>query len=161
MEPIQSLSSGNATPIKSARVVNGGAAEQVAGASIAQGGTTAISASQSTTSVAITQQVDSFLSGIGSGLQNNAYLKLLIAALIMQVLLGEDGGAQQSGAGLQGLESLAGGRNSALHITIESSTNTVQMQQQSYRLDANTAVQSMSGSANGADQPGQQMDVTG
>lgn len=161
MEPIQSVSSGYAAPLRASQLTGAASSDHVAATSVAQGGIAAINSTQSVTTLAITQQVDGFLGGIDPSLQNNAYLKLLIAALIMQVLLGSDGGAQQSGAGLQSLEGLTGGRNSALFVTIESSTNSVQLQQQSYRLDMNSAVQSLSQTADGAQQSGRQMDVTG
>jgi hypothetical protein len=99
------------------------------------------------TTVAIHQQVDTFLSSIAEGLGENQYLKLLIAALIMQVLLGHDGAVQQTGqAGLKALESLAGGQQNSLYLAIESSTNTVQIQHQSSRLEVSGAVQSLSAS---------------
>jgi phospholipase/lecithinase/hemolysin len=118
-----------------------------------------VSATQSLSSTTVSQQVEAFLGSVDPALANNAYLKLLIAALIMQVLLGEDGGAQKSSAGLQGLEALAGGRNNSLFVAMETSTNTVQIAQQSTRLDVTSAVQSMS--ETGGEDTGAQMDVTG
>ena len=61
---------------------------------------------------------------------------------------------------LAALEGLAG-RNSALHISIESATNTVQMQQQSSRLDVIGAVQTLSNADMTGGDTGQQMDVSG
>jgi len=165
MEPIQNISysPANANAVRPSSASTSSPAAAVGGAdawSVAQ--VSSLSATESMSGVAISQQVDAFLGSISPTLANNAYLKLLIAALIMQVLLGEDGGAQQSGAGsLATLEALAGGRNTALFISIESSTNTVQLTQQSSRLDLTSAVQSLTESANGAEQPGRQMDVTG
>ncbi len=120
---------------------------------------------QSSTSINISQQVDGLLSSIDPALGNNQYLKLLIAALIMQFLLGEDGqGEQRDQSGLAALESFAG-RNSALHISIESATNTVQLQQQSSRVDMAGAVQTLSNAsgstAGDAGTTGQQMDISG
>jgi len=160
MEPIQSVSSGYVPSTRPAQTSNAAASESVTSASFTQSSVTAISMSESVSAAAVSQNVENFLGSINPALGNNAYLKLLIAALIMQVLLGEDGGAQQSGAGLQGLEALSGGRNNLLFVSIESSTNTVQLEQQSYRLDLTSAVQSLTESANGSDAPGRQMDVS-
>lgn len=161
MEPIHSVTSGIANSARPVLTPSAAKSENAGLAAGAQSSTASVSLSESTTSMAVSQQVETFLAGISPMLGNNAYLKLLIAALIMQVLLGEDGGAQKSNAGLQGLESLAGGRNNVLFVAIESSTNTVQLEHQSYRLDATSAVQSLTESADGSDQPGRQMDVTG
>jgi hypothetical protein len=101
----------------------------------------------STTSSSMTmmrEQVGGMLGGIDPRLMNNEYLKLLIAAMIMNALLSEDGGANQSGGQgmLQSLEGLTGGRNNALFMSLETSTNSVQIQQQSVRLDSVQAAQS-------------------
>jgi hypothetical protein len=106
--------------------------------------------------------VETFLSSIDPAMANNQYLKLLIAALIMQFLLGDESTMQQSGqAGLRALETLAGGRNNALYLSVESATNTVQIQQQSSRLDVVGAVQTLSDADESDTQPGREMDVSG
>jgi phospholipase/lecithinase/hemolysin len=161
MEPIQSVSAnglGQPRPVSTSSTEQSASAGQAVSAQ-ASSTSMQVSATQSLSSTTVSQQVEAFLGSVDPALANNAYLKLLIAALIMQVLLGEDGGAQKSSAGLQGLEALAGGRNNSLFVAMETSTNTVQIAQQSTRLDVTSAVQSMS--ETGGEDTGAQMDVTG
>jgi hypothetical protein len=95
-------------------------------------------------------------------LANNQNLKLLIAALIIQFLLG-DGNSQQQGAqGAAGvLEGLSSGRQNSLMISLESSTNTVQIQQQFTRLDVAGAVQTMQQTDSANPRTGGQIDISG
>lgn len=126
-----------------------------------------ISSSTSQTSI-VQEQVGALLESISPELaQNNQYLKLLIAALILNALLNGDESASQSGGGaMSALETLAGGKNNSFYLAIETSTNTVQIQQMSTRLDTAQGVQSLSqyqstGGQSGEAQSGRNMDVAG
>ncbi len=114
------------------------------------------------------EQVGSMLESIDPGMaQNNQYLKLLIAALILNALLNGDESASQSGQGsMKALEYLAGGKNNSFYLAIETSTNTVQIQQMSSRVETAQAVQSISQYQSGDGQTGEaqsggKMDVAG
>ncbi len=128
-----------------------------------------ISMSSTTTRTTMVQeQVGAMLESISPEMaQNNQYLKLLIAALILNALLNGDESASQSGQGtMQALEDLAGGKNNSFYLAIETSTNTVQIQQMSSRLDSAQAVQSISqyqsnSGQTGEAQSGDQMDIAG
>ena len=116
----------------------------------------------------VQEQVGALLESISPELaQNNQYLKLLIAALILNALLNGDESASQSGQGsMKALEDLAGGKNNSFYLAIETSTNTVQIQQMSSRLDTAQAVQSISqyqanSGETGEAQSGGKMDVAG
>lgn len=118
----------------------------------------------STSGTQLSQQVQNFLGQVQPELANNEYLKLLISAMIMQYLLndGQQGQQQSQQAGNEGmlnlLEGLSGSRNNALYISMESSTNIVQMEHASTRLDTASAVQTLSESANDqADNPPQDL----
>jgi hypothetical protein len=116
----------------------------------------------------VQEQVGSMLESISPEMaQNNQYLKLLIAALILNALLNGDESASQSGQGsMKALEELAGGKNNSFYLAIETSTNTVQIQQMSSRLETAQAVQSISQYQSGEGQTGEaqsggKMDVAG
>ncbi len=125
--------------------------------------TTNATATSSVTNISmVNQQIGQALGNIDSRLASNEALKLLLAIIILNALLAEDGGTQQSGqAALKALEDFAGGRGNAMYITIETSTNTVQLQQQSIRLDSVEAAQSLwrGGEQNGGS--GQRIDMAG
>ena len=106
---------------------------------------TSLQSSSTVSMTIVNQQVETMLGNVDQGLLSNENLKLLLAIMIMNALLADDGGTQQTGQGaLKALEDFAGGRNNSLYIAIESSTNTVQIEQYSSRLDTVEATQSLS-----------------
>jgi hypothetical protein len=108
----------------------------------------------------MTQQVGGFLGSVDPKLANHDYLKMLIAAMIMSVLL-EDGGNQQSGqSALKALESLTGSQNNAMFMSIETATNSVQIEHYTNRLDSAQAVQSTWQAGLQDPEGGQQMDIS-
>ncbi len=163
MEPIQSglQSAGvsltpNSTSVGETTALTSGSEIQASAVA-----TTSSSMSVST----VSQQVGVFLEELSPQLADNEYLKLLIAAMILQALLSEDGGAQQTAqAGLKALEYLAGSKQSAMYVSmsIESSTTSVQMQQQAAEVYTNSAVQATSntGEGQGGQAAGGQVDVS-
>ncbi len=116
----------------------------------------------------VQEQVGSMLESIDPSMaQGNQYLKLLIAALIMNALLnGEESAGQQTGGqngqgAMRALEDLAGGKNNSFFLSIETSTNTVQIEQMSTRLETTQAAQSISQYQQGDAQSGENMDMAG
>jgi phospholipase/lecithinase/hemolysin len=121
---------------------------------------TSMSVTSSSSVLTINQQVSAFLSSVSPALADNQYLKMVIAALILQFLLGDGNVQQQTGqGGINLLESLASGRQNTLQITLESSTNVVQLEQQSTRLDVIGAVQTMSSGDEANNQSGGTLDL--
>ena len=121
-----------------------------------------ISSSSNVTMATLTQQIGAFLESISSELVDNQYLKLLIAAMIMQALLGEDGGAQQTAqSGLKALEFMASS-SQTVQMSVQSSTSMVQMQQQSAAVYSSEAVQATSDTSESTGQQaaGGQMDIS-
>jgi len=119
------------------------------------------SSSSVTTAVLVQQQVDGMLSGIDPALANNDYLKLLIVAMILNALLGDDISLQQSAQNsLQALEGLTGGTQNTLYFMMETSTNTVQIQQSSQRLDTVQAVQLLTQPGQAGTGQGNQLDLS-
>jgi hypothetical protein len=113
----------------------------------------------STSATQLSEQVQNFLHQVQPSLGNNEYLKLIIAAMIMQYLMNDGQGMQASGERMTNLlEGLSGNRNSALFISMESSTNVVQIEHASTRLDMASAVQTLSEtSADTGQQPPQDL----
>lgn len=157
MQPIQPTGADSGVPLQSSQSASAGAVRQGATTN-----TVSTTSSTSSTNVTIQQQVEVFLNSIDPAMANNQYLKLLIAALIMQFLLGDESSMQQTGqAGLNALEGLTGSRTNSMYLSIESATNTAQTQQQSTRLDVVGAVQTLSDTAETGEKAGGQIDVSG
>jgi len=157
MQPIQPTGADSGVPLQSRQSASAGAVRQGATTN-----TVSTTSSTSSTNVTIQQQVEVFLNSIDPAMANNQYLKLLIAALIMQFLLGDESSMQQTGqAGLNALEGLTGSRTNSMYLSIESATNTAQTQQQSTRLDVVGAVQTLSDTAETGEKAGGQIDVSG
>lgn len=114
--------------------------------------------SNSTSMTLMSQQVGEFLGGIDQALANNEYLKLLLAAIIMSVLLGE-GDAQSTQNAMQMLEALSGSQSSAMYISIESTSQSVSIQQSSQALMSAEALTSFNSGAGQGDQ-GQNLDLS-
>ena len=80
---------------------------------------TAMEVSSTLNVTMVYSQVDAMLSNVGGGVQDNKLLRMLIALMIMQALLAQDGGNQQSGANaLMDLLGLSGGIDSALSAVV-------------------------------------------
>ncbi len=93
---------------------------------------TAMEVSSTLNVTMVYSQVDAMLSNVGGGIQDNQLLRMVIALMIMQALLAEDGGNQQSGANaLMDLLGLSGGSGQSGLIGLHSATNVIQIQQQS------------------------------
>lgn len=101
--------------------------------------------STSTTMMAMSQQVGQFLGGVDSSLANNEYLKLLIAAMIMNALLAGGGSGGNDNA-MRMLEELSGGRNSAMYISVTSTSQSISIAQSSQQI-----IQGADGAAAGTD----------
>jgi len=93
----------------------------------------------------INMQVSNMLQNIGGGLQDNQLLQAVIALLILQSMLSQDGGSQQST--IQNLVDILGsglgsgqGQGSQQTFSMQSATNVLQIQQQSTTLSTNQAV---------------------
>lgn len=155
MQPIQPAGTGGVTPNQPRQNVEAAGSMQQSNAA---------SVTMSNTSIKITSvdmQVGQMLGNIDPSLANNQFLKMMIALMIMEALLSNDGGSQQSGqAALKAFEQFASSSSNASFLTIESSTNTVQIQQQSTRLDTVEAVQTMSQASQTSDRPGGQIDTS-
>ena len=155
MIPIQPTGDYSATPVYANQAAATGQAATLQTAS------TVASTSSVTSLTTIQQQVGTMLNTVSPALDNNQYLKLLIAMLILNTLLNENGSASQGGQGaMNALETLTGGRNNALFMAVETATNTVQVQQQSLRLDTIDAAQSAWQSSQTTDGSGQKMDLS-
>ncbi len=103
----------------------------------------ATSASSQMSVTSVNMQVSSMLQNIGGGLQDNQFLQAVIALIILQAMLANDGGNQQSA--IQDLVNLLGagqgqGRGSQQTLSFQSATNIVQIQQQSAMLATPQAV---------------------
>ena len=164
MDPIQAGSQNIGQSIQAANT-GSIASTNIASSSAEISSTTtsvSISSSSNMTMSTLTQQIGAFLESISPELVDNQYLKLLIAAMIMQALLGEDGGAQQTGqAGMQALEFLSSS-SQAVQMSVQSSTSVVQMQQQSAAVYSSNAVQATADTSESAGQhpAGGQMDIS-
>jgi hypothetical protein len=100
-------------------------------------------------------RVDSLMNSVGLDLQNNQLLRMIIAFMIMQALLGqEDGNQQTRGADILGA-GLGQTQSNATFLSMQSETNTVQIQHQSSLLSTAQAVQSLGTAAEDTSQGGQ------
>jgi len=82
---------------------------------------------------------------------DNQMLRMIIALMIMEALLAQDGGSQQAG----GVGLFAGGsqQSDAMFLSIQSETNTIQIQEQSSTLATSQGIQSL-GLPDGQTEPG-------
>ncbi|HUU85429.1 MAG TPA: hypothetical protein VM243_18170 [Phycisphaerae bacterium] len=161
MEPIQPVdasvsgihqtpASNNARPSSKAGAVSAGATNTA----------TSVATISSTSATSIYSQVDTMLAAVGGGVQDNQLLRMIIGLLILQVLMGVDGGNQQAG-GAAMLDSLglAGGNRDAGVAGLRSATNIVQIEQQSATLLTSQAVLAPTATDGDPDNPGSQVDL--
>lgn len=121
---------------------------------------TSVSLVSSVNTTAIYSQVDTMLAAVGGGVQDNQLLRMIIGLLILQVLMGGDGGSQQAGAGaLLSMLGLAGADRQAQVATLHSATNLVQIEQQSATLVTSQAVLSPTATEGDPDNPGSHVDL--
>ena len=126
----------------------------------ASGSASSVSMVSSVNTTAIYAQVDQMLAAVGGGVQDNQLLRMIIGLLILQVLMGADGGNQQTGAGaLLGMLGLAGAGREAQVATLHSATNVVQVEQQSTLLTTSQAVLSPTATEGDPNDPGSQVDL--
>ena len=158
IQPVSSSYSGAVYPAQSLSSdavagVSGAGAPQIQQVGLQAGQATSISAVSNTTSM-VYSRVDAMLSNVGMNLQDNQMLRMIIALLVLQALLGQEGTNQSQGGGL-GLLAGAGGRaesTSAL-LSLQSQTNVVQIQHQSSTMLTSQAIQSI-GLESGQNQDG-------
>jgi hypothetical protein len=91
---------------------------------------------------------------------NNQLLRMMLALLILEALLAQDGGGQQAGAGAGSLSG-NGSRGSMLAsmMSVQSETSIVQIQHQSTTLATSHAVQSLGATSGDPQSDGSQLDV--
>ncbi len=158
MDSIQPVSSGNGgyggwiQPSSSASAGAGRPGATSAGQTPAQVDGSSLTITATTTNVSVVHsQVDSLLNSVGLDLSDNQVLRMIIAMLIMEALLAQDGGNQQAG----GIGLFAGldQRSEASYLSIQSETSSIQIQQQSSSLATPQAIQSL-GLPGGQTEPG-------
>ena len=116
-----------------------------------------------TTALNVQASVDALLESLGEGLASDQQLRMIIALLILNALLGKDQDQPTNkSAELAGLltgSGLFGGRS---RLAIFSATNIIQIQHQSTLVYTDQAVQTIAGDAPGGQDPrGSQLDTTG
>lgn len=151
MDPVQPVSTssytGVAAPVQRQSASLSPGAGVAGGIEIAQAGIqtgSAMSITSSSTSISMVySQVDVMLGNVGIDLEDNQVLRMIIALMILEALLAQDGGNQQAGG--VGLLAGIGQRSSSMagFLSIQSETNIVQMQQQSTALSSTQAIQSI------------------
>lgn len=114
--------------------------------------------SSSTSMTMMSQQVGEFLGGVDSSLAQNEYLKLLLAAIIMSVLLGESD-SQNSDNAMKLLEQLSGSQQSAMYISIQSTSQSLSIQETSQSVMSSDATTAMGVSATDGE-CGQNLDLS-
>lgn len=116
-----------------------------------------------TTALSIHTQADALVASFGSKAQGDQSLRMIIALLILEALLGKDGGKGSSKASeMGGLAAGFAGFTQRTDLALFSSTNIVQLQHQSTQVYTDQAVQTSAGSsdAGGAGAAGTHLDVT-
>jgi hypothetical protein len=103
---------------------------------------TALTASVSSMRITMVHtSVDAMLAQIGGGVQNDTYLRMIIALLILNALLN---GERASSDSAVGLPNASRPPSSASLLSLHSETNSIQIQEQSVMLATNQAVQTIS-----------------
>jgi len=129
-------------------------------------------ATLSTTAVMVQAKVDSFLASFGQEIGSDQQLRMIIALLILNALLGRDQDQPTNRAselagitsGLAGLASGLDGLGRRSEIAMFSATNIIQIQHQSTLVYSDQAIQTLTGSGGqsaGQDSSGMRLDVTG
>ena len=126
-------------------------ASQAAGGSGASGVLSAGGVSAQSTLSQITQvnsQVDAFLGSVGINLQNNQMVRMIIALLILELLMGQDGqgGKQQSGSA-SALSQLSTAGDSSRLFMFHSTTSVYRSEYHASELSGGLAVQSSASTA--------------
>lgn len=121
--------------------------------------------SLSSNSTSLQSRVSTFMSSVGSTMNDQQLLRALVMMLLLEAMDKQDqGSSKTSGLLLAGLSGGFGQTGSSSFTSISSSTSMHQFSQQSVPLDTSQAMQSIS---NGGGQAGQgqgpsgQLDVTG
>lgn len=134
---------------------------QAAPVSVPGTSATAVSAVSSSLSISMVHtEVDAMLQAIGGGVQDNQLLRMVIALMILQALLAQDGGSQQAAIDglLDVLRTGTGQRTAAM--SMHSATNMVQIQQQSTVLMTGQAALATTGAEGDPSGPGERMDLS-
>jgi hypothetical protein len=150
-------------PVQPAANAGAGAATAGVGA-VAAGSSTSVQTSNVTM---VQSQVNSMMSSIGGGLENNQMLKMVIGLMIMQALLSGKGGGggggeqQQMAAGmLLGMLEGAGSNVQSQMFSMQSATNTVQIQNSSTVLETSQAALAPTATEGDPDQAGCNIDLS-
>lgn len=168
MDPVQPVSTsytGAAAPAQRQSGSLSPGAGVVGGVETAQAGiqtASAMSITSSSTSISMVySQVDMMLGNVGIDLEDNQVLRMIIALMILEALLAQDGGNQQAGG--VGLLAGTGQRSSSMagFLSIQSETNIVQIQQQSTALSSTQAFQSIGLGAGEGNANGSRLDTNG
>lgn len=168
MDPIQPISTshtGVAAPVQRQPGSLSPGAGIVGGVNVAQAGIqtgSAMSITSTSTSISMVHsQVDTMLGNVGIDLENNQVLRMIIALMILQALLAQDGGNQQAGG--VGLLAGTGQRSGSMagFLSIQSETNVVQLQQQSTALSSTQGIQSIGLGAGEGNANGSRLDTSG
>ncbi len=126
----------------------------------AAGAATSTTMVSSVSATSVYAQVDAMLAAVGGSVQDNQLLRMIIGLLILQVLMGADGGSQESAAGaLLGMLGQAGTDRHGSVASLQSATNVIQIQQQSTVLTTSQAVLSPTATEGDPNNPGSQVDV--
>ena len=105
--------------------------------------------------------VDAMLAAIGGEAQNNQLLRMMIALLILQALLGNDGGNQQAGASaLLDLLGQTGANRHSEMVSLHSATNVVQIEQQSEVVMTSQAPLAPTATEGDPDNSGREIDLS-
>jgi hypothetical protein len=165
VDSIQPVSSGNGgyasriTPPSVAPTGAGRPGATSAGQTAAQIGGSSLTITASTTNVAMVHaQVDSMLNSVGLDIGDNQVLRMIIALMIMEALLAQDGGNQQAG-GLGLFAGMDQQRADASYLSIQSETSTIQIQQQSSSLVTSQGIQALGLPGGQSEAGGSQLDL--
>jgi len=134
-------------------------AGQAPAASAAEGAATS-AVSTSTSISVVSTQVDAMLASIGGGVENNQFLRVLLALLIMQALLGGDGLQKSSASAVMDLLGQAGGNRQASLLTLHSATNIIQIEHASTILTTSQAATTPTATEGDPDRTGGQIDLS-
>ena len=160
IQPVSNATTGSAAagrPLATSETAGVGAAQPAAAPQTA----TSVSATSSVTNISVVySRVDSMLDSLGLDQQANQVLRMILALLIMEALLGQDGGSRQSGGvGLSATDILAHHGMRSENMGIQAETNMIQIQQQSTTLTTSQAVQSLTDANEQGDAEGTTLDT--
>jgi hypothetical protein len=114
----------------------------------------------STSVTMVNTQVAAMLNTIGGGLQHNELLRMMIALMILQALLSQDGGNQKAAMeGMMELFRAATGQRTTT-VSLHSATNVVQLEQQSTVLMTGQAALAPTTTEGDPNSSGDQIDIS-